>query len=99
MDLPTPSTTWPTDLWSSHLKDMADTVTRLELWQWFREENPPEDQGYLWWQHENIDKISRGLPDDPHSGASFAYAMRTMQYIALNGFKKWNSTNKKISIV
>ena len=89
MDLPTPSTTWPTDPWSRDLKDMADTVTRLELWQWFREENPPEDKGYLWWQHKNIDRISRGLPDDPHSGASFACAMRTMQYIALNGFKNW----------
>lgn len=75
----------------SDLKDMADTVTRLELWEWFRTESPPEGQGYMFWGHDNVNKISSGLDDNRHSGATFGYAMRCMQCIAKNGFDKWKS--------
>ena len=73
------------------LKDMADTVTRLELWDWFRNETPPENTGYTYWSHENVNKISNGLKDDRHSGATFGYAMICMQYIAENGFESWKN--------
>ena len=72
------------------LKDMADTVDRLELWDWFKNESPPEDCGYTYWKHENIDKISNGLDNNDHSGATFGYAMRCMQAIAKQGFDHWN---------
>ena len=49
---------WPTDYFSKELRLMAATVTRLELWDWFRIESPPEDTGYSWWNHPNINKIS-----------------------------------------
>jgi len=75
----------------SDLKDMADTVTRLELWEWFRNESPPEDKGYMYWGHDNVNKISSGLEDNRHSGATFGYAMRCMQSIAKNGFDQWKS--------
>ena len=71
------------------LKDMADTVTRLELWDWLRNEKPPENTGYTYWNHENIRKINNGLTNDTHSGATFGYAMRCMQYISENGFDSW----------
>ena len=41
------------------LKDMADTVDRLELWDWFKNESPPEDCGYTYWKHENMIKYLR----------------------------------------
>ena len=72
------------------LKDMADTVTRLELWDWFKNESPPVDKGYSWWDHPNINKICNGLKDNPHSGATFAYCMRCMQTIAKKGFDEWS---------
>lgn len=71
------------------LKDMADTITRLELWDWFKNESPPVDKGYSWWDHPNINKISDGLTDNSHSGATFGYCMRCMQSIANNGFNDW----------
>ena len=73
------------------LKDMADTVTRLDLWDWFRYENPPSKLGYMFWKHNNIKKISDGISYTGHSGASFACALRTMQHIARFGFAQWNS--------
>ena len=68
---------------------MADTITKLKLWPWFRDESPPDDEGYSWWNHVNIFKISSGIPDNPHSGATFAYCLRQMQAIAKQGFTKW----------
>ena len=73
------------------LKEMADTVDRLELWNWFKNESPPDDLGYSFWKHENIKMITRSLPTDEHSGATFAFAMRCMQAIAINGFDEWKT--------
>ena len=77
-----------------YLKDMADTVTRLELWDWFKNESPPNDKGYMYWRHSNIDKISNGLPENPHSGATFGFCMRCMQSIARDGFDEWSRKQK-----
>jgi hypothetical protein len=72
------------------LKQMADTIDRLELWDWLKNESPPKDTGYMFWGHENIDAISNGLENNQHSGATFAFALRCMQSIAKVGFENWN---------
>lgn len=72
------------------VKDIANIVDELELWDWFKNVNPPEDKGYAWWGHENINNIYNKLVHNPHSGASFAYAMRCIQSIAKLGFDNWN---------
>ncbi len=72
------------------LLDMAQTITRLGLWDWFKTENPPGDSGYIFWSHPNVNKISTGLEDNQHSGATFGYCMRQMQSIAKQGFENWN---------
>jgi len=45
----------------------------------------------MYWRHDNVNKISSGLEDNRHSGATFGYAMRCMQSIAKNGFDQWKS--------
>ena len=72
------------------LLDMAQTITRLNLWDWMKTSDPPEMQGYMFWQHPNVESISRGLENDRHSGATFGYCMRQMQRIAKEGFQSWN---------
>ena len=95
MNIPTNKSDWPSDHFSNDLRLMAATITELGLWDWFMEENPPEGEGYSWWGHPNISKISDNLKDDngnfnnPHSGCSFACAMRNMQAIARMGFSAW----------
>lgn len=95
MSIPTNKTEWPSDYFSNDLRLMAVTITRLELWDWFNEEHPPDNVGYSYWDDPNIDKISANLRDDdgnldnPHSGCSFACAMRNMQAIAKIGFPDW----------
>lgn len=72
------------------LKDMADTTERLKLWDWFKNESPSDNTGYTYWGHKNVWAIFYGLKDNQHSGATFGFAMRCMQSIAKQGFKKWN---------
>jgi hypothetical protein len=95
--VPLDKSAWPTDYFSKDLRLMAANVTRLELWDWFRTESPPENTGYYWWNHPNINKISNNLQDDhgnidnPHSGSSFACSMLNMQAIAKKGFPAWKT--------
>ena len=71
------------------VKDTADTVTRLELWDWFKTD--PPNGNYMFCGHPNVDKISGGLQNNVHSAATFAYCMRVMQAIAMQGFDEWNN--------
>ena len=95
MNIPTNKSDWPSDYFSNDLRLMAATITELDLWGWFMEDKPPEGEGYSWWGHPNISKISDNLKDDngnlnnPHSGCSFACAMRNMESIAKIGFPAW----------
>ena len=72
------------------LMDMYSVVEKLKLWDWFRNESPPEDSGYMYWGHENIKKIQNEINDyNGHSGSTFAFALRCMQSIAKKGFDKF----------
>jgi len=69
---------------------MVDTVTRLGLWDWFK----TAQEAYMFSNHPNTNKISSGLKNNAHSGATFAYCMRIMQSIANESCDKW-ILNKK----
>ena len=43
---------------------------------------------------ENVNKISNGLQNNEHSGATFGYCMRLMQAIAKQGFTEWNGAQQ-----
>ena len=45
--------------WDDSQKEFADAITKLELWNWLAQDEPPKDKGYMYWGHENIDKISK----------------------------------------
>jgi len=77
----------------TNLLDMAKTTTRLNLWNWFKNESPPENEGYQFWDDENINKISDGLENNNHSGATFGFCMPQIQFIAKNGFDEYNKYN------
>ena len=97
---PTDITEWPSvevygSNFTSHLLDAAETITKLELWDWFKNLSPPKDSGVAFWTHKNLTSISNGLQNNDHSGATFAYCIRCMQSIAKNGFENFKSQNNK----
>lgn len=80
---------------SPEIDDMIKTTNRLQVWEWFRDEKPPKDKGYMYWGHENINAVSDGLENNNHSGASFGMCMRQIQFIAGNSWETWNERNAK----
>ena len=58
-----------------------------------KNESPPADKGYIWWNHPILNEISDELDSDGHSGASFACVMRAMQFIATKGWSKYLEKN------
>ena len=68
-------------------------VSQLELWDWMKEFNPAPDEGFMWTTHPNVYRISEKmetLPNPPgHSGSSFAFTMRTLEFIAKHGLDEY----------
>tara|TARA_X000000368_G_scaffold67087_1_gene48309 strand:+ start:90 stop:521 length:432 start_codon:yes stop_codon:yes gene_type:complete len=87
----------------NELIDMYNAVTRLNLWEWFKNDEPPKCAGYMFWNvyvenmdtgkfevitHPNITKISKNVTSK-YGGCSFSFAMNCMQKIAKTGFDNW----------
>lgn len=64
-------------------------VSQLELWDWLRTFEPKANEGFMFSSHPNIAVIGNKMHeiDDSigHSGSSFAYTMRELQFIAQKG--------------
>lgn len=65
-------------------------ISEMNAWDLMKI-NPPEDKGYMFWGNVTINKImceiDRRCPGQ--SGASIAYIMRHMHYIAVNGWESY----------
>lgn len=66
------------------LKSAYNVISRMELWKFLMEYNPPIDKGFMWDDNETVIQIMSNMNDDYkfHSGSSLAYVMRIMQNIA-----------------
>ena len=80
---------------NTEIDDMIKTANRLQVWEWLRDEKPPDGKGYTYWGHENVNAISDGLENNNHSGASFGMCMRQLQFIAENDWETWNERTAK----
>jgi len=82
-------------------RNMHNAVTQTELWDWLRDFEPEEGKGFMFSDTLEINRINNKMREDPisdnHSGASYGCMMRTMQYIAKNGYDKYRIeyTNKR----
>lgn len=70
---------------SDMLQDMNNACTKAGAWDWIRTFN---EESFMFSSHPMIDKISKHMKYDGHSGASFGWCMRSMEYIAKHG---WDS--------
>ena len=73
-------------------------VTQLELWPWLSTFEP--EDGFMYTTHENITAICNkmeSLPNAPgHSGFSFGFTMRHLQFMAKHGMKKYKDELLKV---
>lgn len=69
---------------------MCNVITELKLWNWLKNENPPENPPcYFLWNHPNIDIISihPKISECGHSGVTEALCLRITQKIARQGLE------------
>jgi hypothetical protein len=83
------------DLTRSNMVNGYAAVSQLELWSWMKDFEPLDHEGFKWSQHPNVIRIGEkmeSLPNPPgHSGFSFAFTMRHLEYIAKNGMDRYKT--------
>lgn len=71
------------------LQDADNAVTECNLWDWLKTFTPEEGKGFMHTRHENLDLINSKMKLlDEHSGASYAITMRTIEFVAKEGWDK-----------
>ena len=59
-------------------------------WDFLKSYTPAENNGFMFSSDPMLDKIGAKL-DQAHSGASYGYTMRQMEYIAKNGLEAYKN--------
>jgi hypothetical protein len=75
------------------MSDAYKATTLAEAWEHMKEE--PGDGGYMYSNtlHESVKNISKFIKYDGHSGGSYAWTLRQIQYIAVNGWENYIKYN------
>lgn len=77
------------------LQDADNAITECNLWEWLKEFTPKENEGFMFSNHENLNLIhSKMKLIDYHSGSSYGWTMRQMEYVAKNGWDKYYTKRK-----
>jgi hypothetical protein len=78
------------------LRSAHKAITLCELWHWLRIYKPIKDKGFMYYQAAELDKLQEQMSKDPindlHSGSSYGFIMREMEYIAKNGYDNYRNT-------
>ena len=79
------------------LKSAHRAISLCELWDWMRIYQPPPNTGFMWSKTPELDRINQQMWKDPvngsHSGSSYGFIMREMEYIAKNGYENYKNEN------
>jgi hypothetical protein len=65
-------------------------ITTLELWDFISKD--PGEGGFMFSKRKEVERIYNKIEDfgyKNHSGASFGFTLRAMQYISKNGYDKF----------
>ena len=73
------------------LSSAHNAITRSNLWRWIAETEP--ENGFMFDTSPEIKLLNEEMKKDEinacHSGASYGYILREMQYIARNGYQQY----------
>lgn len=75
------------------LESAIDVIEKNDYWSFMCEYTPDEDKGFMWSSNATLDKIRYNVAKawPGHSGASLAYTMRVIEYIAKKKFATNNT--------
>jgi hypothetical protein len=69
-----------------------NSVTALNMWDFFQEFKPEEGKGFMFSSHPKLTQLGNYIENTyhvGHSGASWGCSMRIVQFIANNGITKY----------
>lgn len=58
-------------------------------WEFLAQQSPPADKGFMFWSHPTLSEINKNIKYGGHSGSSHAMVMRSMEFIAKEGWTTW----------
>ena len=75
-------------------------ITQTDLWDWLSNYKVDKSNGFMFAESPEIDRINSKMREQPeiadsHSGTSYGITMRTMHYIAINGYDSFIETHNK----
>ena len=76
-------------------KTSYNSVTALNMWDFFQEFQPEEGKGFMFSSHPKLTELENYIESKynmGHSGASWGWSMRIIQFIAKNGITKYRQT-------
>lgn len=68
------------------LEDADKAITECGLWDWLRDYTPEDGKGFMFSEHPNLTRINNAMKYGGHSGSSYGWTMRNMEYIAKHGW-------------
>lgn len=71
------------------LDDMYKTISRLDLWDWLKNINITGEHGIMFSKHAEFDLITKNIEFQGHSGSSFSYTLKMMDFIAKKGWDEY----------
>jgi len=71
------------------LKDAYNAITITGMWAWFAGHVPAEGEGFMFNTHPNMKIIEQAMKYEGHSGFSYAWTMRQMEFIAKGGWENY----------
>jgi len=81
---------WEESMIRDGMKAIIKTEESLktDVWKFLREYSPPEGYGFMFCDNQIVSKIGSFM-ESGHSGTSFAWTMRNLEFIAKNGIDKF----------
>jgi len=78
------------------LKSAHKAISLCKLWNWLRIYQPSKDRGFMFSNTPELNKLQEKMLEDPvntqHSGSSYSFIMREMEYISKNGYEDYKNT-------
>jgi len=75
------------------LKNAHWAITQCDLWDWLKDFEVNKKEGFLFAQTPELKRIKTKMFEQDiaqdHSGASYAFTMQSMDFIAKNGYEEF----------
>lgn len=79
------------------LADAQQALTKTNLWDYMKKKSTPGKDGFMFCTDHELVILSHAMKYDGHSGASYAWTMRQMEYIAKNGWDAFTKLRTQMS--